>query len=178
MMGGMSYACLLVHAVLVCDGRRPLLTPETRVRLYPFLGSVLQQRGAALLAANGMSDHVHVLLSLGRTHAMAEIMREMKSVSSRWMRGELGQRGFGWQSEYAAFSVSPSARSQVERYIANQEQHHRKFDLRQEMLALLKAHGLEPSAADPWLGASALGAAGSGDIAAPPGAQARRAGEE
>ena len=152
----MSYACLLVHAVLVCDGRRPLLTPDTRTRLYPFLGSVLLQRRTALLAANGMNDHVHVLLSLGRTQAVADLMREMKSVSSKWIRAELGHSGFGWQSEYAAFSVSPSARPQVERYIANQEQHHRKRDLRQEMLVLLAAHGLEPSPVDPWLGAEAV----------------------
>jgi len=54
--------------------------------------------------------------------------------------------------EYAAFSVSPSARPRVEQYIANQAEHHRKFDLREEMLALLKAHGLTPNSRDPWLG--------------------------
>jgi len=150
----MSYSCLLVHTVLVCQERQPMLEPEMRVRLYPFLGSLLQQRKAALLAVNGMSDHVHALISLARTQTIAEVMREVKAISSRWIHEELWRPGFRWQSEYAAFSVSPSSRGRVERYIANQEQHHRKFDLRQEMLALLQAHGIEPSPHDPWLGSA------------------------
>ncbi len=50
---------------------------------------------------------------------------------------------FGWQTGYAAFSVSRSKLASLRDYIARQEQHHRKMTYREEVLALLKRHGIE-----------------------------------
>ena len=50
---------------------------------------------------------------------------------------------FNWQEGYGAFSVSPTARESVKRYIANQEQHHRNQSSLNEYIALLNAAGIE-----------------------------------
>ena len=144
-MPRMSYACILIHTVLVCQNRRDWLTPGVQPRLHAFLGGIAKGLRVSLLAANGVADHSHLLLSISTASGMGEVMRELKTRSSRWMHDEMRLPQFGWQAEYAAFSVSPSARPRVEQYIANQAEHHRKFDLREEMLALLKAHGLAPN---------------------------------
>ena len=50
---------------------------------------------------------------------------------------------FAWQTGYAAFTVSPTAREGVQKYIANQEKHHRTKSFREELIELLEAAGIE-----------------------------------
>ena len=52
-------------------------------------------------------------------------------------------RGFGWQDGYAAFTVSESQVERVRRYIQNQREHHAKASFPDELIALLKAHGVK-----------------------------------
>jgi hypothetical protein len=57
----------------------------------------------------------------------------------------MNERGvkFDWQKGYGAFSVSKSIVPAVVRYIERQEMHHRKITFEQEIVALLKKHGME-----------------------------------
>jgi len=76
----------------------------------------------------GVEDHVHILASL--------------SESSSWAKDNFNRR-FTWQEGYAAFTVSPTATDSVRRYIANQEEHHRKQSFVDELRELLNAEGIE-----------------------------------
>jgi REP-associated tyrosine transposase len=59
----------------------------------------------------------------------------------RW----LNQSGnaFAWQKGYAAFSVSPTSKGAVMRYIANQEKHHTKSSFEDELMQMLKKSGID-----------------------------------
>lgn len=94
-------------------------------------------------AVGGVSDHVHLLVGLRATHCLADVMCEVKSVSSRWVHETPGCGRFAWQEGYGAFTVSESQRIAVRRYIENQEEHHRTRTFREEYLELLKRHGVE-----------------------------------
>ena len=50
---------------------------------------------------------------------------------------------FARQEGYSAFTVSPTAREAVRRYIANQEEHHRGRTFREELIELLEKAGVE-----------------------------------
>jgi hypothetical protein len=50
---------------------------------------------------------------------------------------------FGWQDDYAAFTVSASQVESVRQYIRDQKAHHRERDYKAELLALLQKHGVE-----------------------------------
>ena len=50
---------------------------------------------------------------------------------------------FGWQTGYAAFSVSPTNIEGVRQYVLNQEEHHRRKSFQEEYVELLKASGIE-----------------------------------
>ena len=52
------------------------------------------------------------------------------------------RREFAWQQGYAAFGVSASIIPTVIRYIQNQKAHHKKMSFAEELLALLKKHGV------------------------------------
>ena len=69
------------------------------------------------------------------------MVNAIKSNSSKWMNEH--KRKFGWQSGYAAFSVSASNIASVTRYIENQEEHHRKRTFEDEYIALLRKHNVE-----------------------------------
>src|SRR5438270_6179807 len=57
-------------------------------------------------------------------------------------QGHLDGMNFAWQEGYGAFSVSASNLGVVERYIANQERHHRKMTYEQELREFLRKHGI------------------------------------
>jgi len=66
----------------------------------------LKSNSSRLVAAGGMPDHVHLLASLGRTVAVADAVRLIKTNSSVWIHDELGVSQFEWQAGYGAFAVS------------------------------------------------------------------------
>ena len=52
-------------------------------------------------------------------------------------------KNFSWQDGYAAFSVSWTHLVAVRKYIATQEEHHRKTDFVAELKQLLERNGVE-----------------------------------
>jgi len=91
-------------------------------------------------AIGGVEDHIHLLVEVPPMLAVAAAVRTIKSNSSKWVN-ELDRR-FAWQKGYAAFSVSASNIQAVERYIGRQEEHHRKISYEDELIALLRKHGI------------------------------------
>jgi REP element-mobilizing transposase RayT len=90
-----------------------------------------------------MLDHVHLLVSMGRTIAVADAVRVIKSNSSGWVHDELQIPDFQWQTGYGAFAVSYSNIDSVKTYFANQAQHHRARTFQDEFRKLLRRHDLE-----------------------------------
>ncbi len=95
-----------------------------------------------LLAPGGMEDHLHQLVSIHPTIAPADLVRDLKANSSRWLKDVL-QRDFAWQSAYAAYSVSASGLDAVRAYINSQQEHHRRRTFEEEYIALLRKNGIE-----------------------------------
>jgi REP element-mobilizing transposase RayT len=90
-----------------------------------------------------MADHVHILMTLPADKSIADMMRLVKTNSSRWVRETLSHpKTFSWQTGYSAFSVSQSALQRVSKYIAEQEKHHAKLSFQDEYRELLTLHGL------------------------------------
>ena len=73
---------------------------------------------------------------------LADLVRDVKAVSSRWMHEEMGVPEFSWQEGYGAFTVSASQRETVRGYISRQEEHHRVRTFQEEYLELLKRSGV------------------------------------
>jgi REP element-mobilizing transposase RayT len=114
-----------------------------RAEMSAYVGGTLREMGAVLVAMNGMPDHVHMLVSMPASVAVADLVRAVKANSSRWIHERWPQRRkFAWQQGYGAFSVSESATSQVKRYIEEQEEHHRMLSFEDEFLVLLKKHNI------------------------------------
>ena len=136
-----TFSRLLVHVVFSTKDRTASLKADIRPDLYAYMGGIIRNFGGQSLLINGVADHVHLLFSIPATMAVAESMRIVKAKSSRWMRGR--DRSFAWQPGYAAFSVSQSSVGQVTKYIANQEERHKRVQFEHEFISLLKKHDMD-----------------------------------
>jgi REP element-mobilizing transposase RayT len=99
--------------------------------------------GGVPFAVGGTGDHVHLLIGLRATHRLSDVLREIKVTSSKWVHETTGVRRFSWQDGYGAFSVSPGQADEVRKYIASQEEHHRRKTFQEEYLEFLKRNGVE-----------------------------------
>lgn len=119
-----TYTKLHYHIVFSTIGRAPIIQAEWRERLHDYIGGTVRGLGGHSVIVGGVADHIHILAGLRPAHRLADIMREVKHESSRWIRNEL-RKDFAWQKGYGAFTVSPLACERVKAYIASQASHHR-----------------------------------------------------
>lgn len=131
------------HVVFSTKNRRPQIAPDIQSRLYSYIGGIVANEKCVLVAAGGVPDHVHLLVSLRAQTSLADLLRLIKSNSSRWIHETFAeQSAFAWQDGYGAFSVSCSNVDAVKAYIADQERHHQKMSFEEEFVAFLKKHGI------------------------------------
>ena len=138
-----TYTNLLTHALFSTKDRMPSIDAELKPRLLAYMGGIARKLGVPMLSLNGPSDHVHMLLLMPPTLCLADFMEKLKGNSSLWVHRQWPSRKvFAWQVGYTAFSVSQSNAAAVKRYIANQEEHHRKLSFKEEVLQFLRKHGV------------------------------------
>jgi REP element-mobilizing transposase RayT len=127
------YTQLLAHLVWATWDRLPLIDSGLEGRLYAALSSEARGLQCAPIAIGGMADHVHVLVRVHPTVAVARLVQQLKGASAHLINHEIDRvAGFRWQGAYGAFSVSAAVAPEVERYIAQQKQHHAEGSLNLE----------------------------------------------
>jgi REP element-mobilizing transposase RayT len=138
-----TYTHLLTHALFSAKDRRPIIKPEIKSDLYAYMGGIITSLKGKPMLINGPRDHVHVLFVLPASLSLSELMEKLKANSSKWAAKRWPALRFSWQTGYTAFSVSQSKLGEVKAYISGQEEHHRKRTYQQEVVALLRKHGIE-----------------------------------
>ena len=117
-----SLSRILIHLVFSTKNREPFITPEIEPELHPYLATIFQECKSPSLLVGGMPDHIHALFALSRTASVAEIVEDVKTSSSKWIRKKGNEfHNFHWQAGYGAFSVGQSNLQKVKDYIANQK---------------------------------------------------------
>src|ERR1051325_1086913 len=114
-----SLSQILVHLVFSTKNREPLISDDLRDDLHAYIGGIVANLSGTLLKAGSIEDHIHLLVAHPRTASPAQLVEAIKIGSSKWMKTK-GTAGFHWQNGYGAFSISPSHRSALERYIIGQ----------------------------------------------------------
>ena len=146
-----SFACLNFHIIFSTKHREPFIAQEWEDALFGAIGGTLHTVRGRLLAAGGVADHVHLLVSLPRDLSVADCVRNVKTVSSKWVHENVSNMvGFAWQVGYAAFSASFSHLEQIRGYLSIQELKHQGMTYQDEVRAFLRAHDIEPDEAHMW----------------------------
>ena len=139
-----SLVQIYLHIVFSTKQRRPFLSnKQLRDRTYAYLAGACNNLKCPAAIVGGIEDHVHILCRFGKTIEVAELIRELKRDSSKWIKEQNQQLfDFHWQSGYGAFSVSPSHVDALKEYIVNQEAHHRKESFQEEFRRLCRKYGV------------------------------------
>ena len=139
-----TYTQILYHLVWSTKERAPLILPQFQEPLYKYISEILKNLGALYIKIGGMPDHIHILVEIPATIAIAKLVRETKVSTSKWMKkNSVQSQDFSWQEGYGAFTISRSHLKPVVEYIQNQAKHHEKRSFRDEFLALLYKNNIE-----------------------------------
>ena len=139
-----SLVKILVHVVFSTKNRADSIAPEIENDLFRYFHGIVENNKSKLILANGTTNHIHLLVSLGKTIDISELVGDIKRDSSSWIKTKGSDfRGFYWQEGYGAFSVGQSQVSDVMKYIARQKEHHTKKDFKKEFRGFLKKYEID-----------------------------------
>jgi REP element-mobilizing transposase RayT len=136
-----TYTQIIIQIVFSTLGRENLIRESFREELEKYITSIIQNDGSKLLSIYCMPDHCHALIGLHPQESVSNLVKNVKSKSSKWIAERKFVKGkFSWQIGYGAFSYSRDSLDNVVKYILNQPQHHEKDqqDFKAEYIRLLK----------------------------------------
>jgi REP element-mobilizing transposase RayT len=139
---------VLIHVTFSTKDRAPTIPLDLRGELWAYMGGVCREMKSPLRHAGGVQDHVHLLISLGKTVCLADLMMHVKRASSSWMKHHVPQ--FSWQDGHFAFSVGHDRVDAIRAYFDGQESHHRTVDFKEEVLGFLAKYQVAYDPAHLW----------------------------
>jgi REP element-mobilizing transposase RayT len=130
----MPFVRVWLHIVWSTKNREPLLNSKLKFNVGKFLKQDSVEHNIYLDTVNGYEDHLHCLISLKATQSIADVVKQLKGASSKWINDHnLSKDFFEWQDDYFAISVSESNLKRVRNYIKNQVRHHRNKSFHDEI---------------------------------------------
>ena len=139
-----TYTQIYIMVVFGVHGRQNLIRNEIESEIYKYITGIIQNKEQEMLQINGMPDHIHILITLKPNCSLSDLIRDIKSNSSKFINEKkmfLGK--FHWQSGFGAFSYSHSQIDDVINYIKNQKDHHKKISFKEEYKQLLESFGID-----------------------------------
>jgi putative transposase len=134
----------LIHVVFSTKNRVDMITPEIEDGLFGYIHGIVENNNSKLIIVNGTSNHVHLLISIGKVMSLSELIGDIKRDSSVWIKKQnVNFNNFYWQEGYGAFSVGQTEDEVVIKYIANQKEHHKTKDYKTEFRGFLKKYKIE-----------------------------------
>jgi REP element-mobilizing transposase RayT len=139
-----TYTQICYHIVFSTKERQPVLRADRRQDLFRYIWGIVKNRESHLYRINGADDHVHVLTSLHPTINLADLVKDIKTASSLWIKDASAFPMFShWQDGYAAFTHSQGEIGGLIKYINGQEEHHRRTSFAEEYRKLLEEAGIQ-----------------------------------
>jgi putative transposase len=134
-----SLSDIILHIVFSTKNRQPWIQLSIEEELYRYICGVCRNLSCPIIKINGVEDHIHILLQLGRTRSLSELVSEIKSSSSRWIKTKgATYSDFAWQGGYGVFSVSRPNLDGAMNYLSSQKEHHKTVTFKEELLAMLQ----------------------------------------
>jgi len=143
-MAAGTFSQIYIQYVFAVKGRSNLLQKPWRGEVFKYMSGIIKGKNQKPIIVNGVADHVHVFVGLKPSMSIADLVRDIKNNSSKFINEQnFLKEKFAWQEGYGAFSYAHSQIDQVYQYIANQEAHHEKKTFREEYIVFLQKYEIE-----------------------------------
>ena len=139
-----TYTQIHIQFVYAVKFRESIIGKDWKDELYKYTTGIIQKNNHKMIAINGMSDHIHILIGMRPTQSISDLIQDVKGCSSKWINKKGVLKGkFEWQEGYGAFSYGKSQVNDVVNYINNQESHHKKITFLEEYQTFLEKFEVE-----------------------------------
>jgi putative transposase len=139
-----TYTQSLYQIVFSTKKRERTLIKEERPELFKCIWGILKHKKCHLYRVNGVEDHIHIITSLHPSVSLASLVKDIKLGAHSFIKEKKVFKNFGgWQNGYSGFTYSIDAKNDLIEYVKNQEEHHKTVTYLEELIALLKEHGVE-----------------------------------
>lgn len=139
-----TYTRLYIQIVFAVKGRESLVCEQIRERVEKYMTGIVQNKGQKVYAIYCMPDHLHLFISMKPDLAISDLVRILKSESTKFINDhQLIAGKFSWQEGFGAFSYSASQIDAVVNYILDQPNHHRTKSFKEEYVTLLKMFNVD-----------------------------------
>ena len=125
------------------NAENTMVLSETE-KLYRYIWGLLKNKKCTLYQLNGTENHLHILTHVHPTVAVSSLIKDIKVASSIWTKEQgIFPNFMGWQEGYGAFTYHINQKEILIKYVKNQHEHHRVKTFKEELIELLKEHGIE-----------------------------------
>ena len=107
-----SLTLVLVHIIFSTKNREPFLdSPRLRSNMHAYLTGTLRNLECEPLQVGGTEDHVHILSGLSRNTSLADLVKNLKTSSSRNFKNR-GSKQFRLAKRLWCFLCQPVEQSE------------------------------------------------------------------
>ena len=141
----MAYINLLYHIVFRSKNSASVIPIEKVEILYRYIWGIVKHKNGVLYRIGGMPDHVHILVQLPATIAVADFVRDLKTATNVYLKENRDSfpKFDGWSRSYCALTYSQNEKDSIINYIKSQKEHHKRVSFRDELLGMLRESGVE-----------------------------------
>jgi REP element-mobilizing transposase RayT len=133
-----TFTQIHIQTVFTVQNKDCVIRDSWKEEVFRYITGIIQNNGHKMLAINAMPDHVHLFFGMRPIQSLSDLMRDLKSDTSKWINEKKFIRAkFSWQEGYGGFSYSKSHVDNVIDYIKNQQEHHKKKSFIEEYLDFL-----------------------------------------
>lgn len=138
-----SYRQILYHLTFHTKNSEKVLHKSENEELFKYIWGVMKNKKCKLYRINGVEDHIHIVCDLHPTIALADLVKDIKVASSKWIKEKRIYSNFSnWAESYGAFTLSIREKDIIVKYVMNQQEHHKTETFREEFIRLLKENGV------------------------------------
>jgi putative transposase len=138
-----SYRQMYYHIMFHTKGSKPTLNSDSK-DIYSYMWGIVKNKKSKLYQINGVEDHIHLLVDIHPSNAVADFMKDLKAYSSSWIKQSKAHPNFsGWADGYGCFTCSINEKDRLINYIKGQKEHHKKESFEQEYRRILIENGIE-----------------------------------
>jgi putative transposase len=122
----MSLWQIYYHLVWTTKNRQPFITPTRETQLCHYIIGKADALNCKIQAIDGIEDHIHLVVTIPPTLAVAEFVKKIKGSSSHNLNHSANTSSdkFAWQEGYGVFSLGYKQLQDVVIYVQNQKSHH------------------------------------------------------
>jgi putative transposase len=139
-----TYTQIFIQVVFAVRERDSLIGSEWKEELFKYIAGIIKNQGQKLIAIGGVADHIHILLALQPNIALSDLVRDIKTSSSKWINDRhLFEESFTGRRDLELFHTRGRNWMRLQNMLHDQEHRHANRTFREEYSRLLERFDIQ-----------------------------------